>query len=188
MLEHQSELMNIEVTDVELRQILHEIGEMEYGGSEAVQVADIVEATQCDPMAVAAILTRLRGQDIVAKHSDDIADHELRLRDLEHWKKRESESGSRTVRTDRSILGDGIASKRTETSTVSSSGHTEPGMADDNMVFDFNTGKWHSCSRVYELDRSRDPFLGYFKWSLAHVFLLIVVLTGICYALLSVVR
>lgn len=189
MLEHQPELMNLEVTDVEFRQILHEIGEMEYGGPESVRVADIVEATQCDPMAVAAILSRLRGQYIVAKHSEDITDHELRLRDLEQWKKsKESEQGSPSVRIDRSMLGDGIASKITESTIASNSRRTESVMADDNLVFDFITGKWHSCSREYEVDEPRDLFAGYYKWSIAHVFLILVVLTGICYAFLSVVR
>ena len=144
MLEHQSDLMDLKVSDVELRQILHEIGEMEFGGSDAVRVGDIVEATQCDPSVVAEILSRLRGKDVIEKISEDVANHEARLSLLERWKSRIEANVART--TNHRPQAPPVA-RRAEPISNRSLGAT-----DENEVFDFNTGKWQRYSPENKAD------------------------------------
>lgn len=138
MLEHQSDLMNLEVSEVELRQILHEIGDMEFGGSDAVRVGDIVEATQCDPRVVAEILSRLRGKDFLAELKEHVDGHEERLSLLERWKSKIEANSSRM--TSHGLQAPPVARRAEPISNRSL------GAYDENEVFDFNTGKWQRYS------------------------------------------
>ncbi len=161
MLEHQPELMNIEVTDVELRQVLHEIGEMEFGGSDAVRVADIVEATQCDPMAVVAILTRLRGKDILIEHSKKLDDHDSRISLLERWKSKFETGQLGTRENIRPIAPPRQTSAPVSFRSIGADGESE--------VFDFSTGRWHKHSQENEVDEKAKRESAYMRWSIEYL-------------------
>lgn len=185
MLEHRTELLNIEVTDDELRQILKEIGEKEFGGSDAVRLGDIVEATQADPATVASILARMRGKDLAEQHSGEIANHEDRLKVLEQWKDRvttaeTSDSAEPSLQTtgitERDCEGEARLSRPSRTS-----------LADEySGVFDFNTGKWHQYS--LEFDRSNDEGRSIRDWRVFEYFILTGFLAFVAYVLIYSVR
>lgn len=77
------QILQEELSATELRELLHRLGEEEFGGSEHSRIRDIVETTGRDVSDIARILADIRREDWEEKFGAVLDDHAERIERLE---------------------------------------------------------------------------------------------------------
>jgi hypothetical protein len=89
-----NDLLDEKLSSDELRDVLEQLGHLEFGGGEESRIRDVVEGTGADPKLIGQVLFDIRKRSFEEEFGQRIEEHERRLESLERLSSTQSIGGS----------------------------------------------------------------------------------------------